>query len=189
MKDDAINFPRSRADRNDSAQIRLQIHGQVQHSTIPALPRPRKTDLRAPGRGPRREILQHHGPSDGGGGGEIILEYACNDSVRNYIKLHEPQSLSRRLSWAEQLAASVHFIHSRGVLHGDISCNNAFLDEALDLKLGDFAGSSIDVEPPLVCYETSHEHPQCQDISLQSEVFALGCALYEIMTSSKPYEG
>ena len=37
-------------------------------------------------------------------------------------------------------------------------CN--FLNENLDAKLGDFAGSSIDGETPLVCYETSHEHPE-----------------------------
>ena len=41
------------------------------------------------------------------------------------------------------------------VLPGDLSCNNVFLDEGLDAKLGDFAGSAIDGLDPLVGYETS----------------------------------
>ena len=50
------------------------------------------------------------------------------------------------------------------MLHGDISCNNVFLDGQLSVKLGDFAGSAIDDLPPLIYYETSHELPN-QDIS------------------------
>lgn len=81
------------------------------------------------------------------------------------------------------------FVHSENILHGDISCNNVFLDENLNAKLGDFAGSSIDNEPPLICYETSHEHPDNEGVSHKSEVFALGSTFYEIMTGSKPHEG
>lgn len=130
-------------------------------------------------------LLKYYGSLDQG----LILEYACNKSLRDYVAHHKEQPLPRRLSWAEQLAASVRFIHTKGILHGDISCNNAFLDESLKLKLGDFAGSSIDDEPPLVCYDISHEHPDLTDISIKSELFALGSSLYEIMTGSKPYQG
>ena len=80
------------------------------------------------------------------------------------------------------------FIHSRNVLYRDICCNNIFLDENLDARLGDFAKSSINGEMPLVCYETSHEHPEMVGISIKSEVFAVGSTLYEIMTGSKPYK-
>lgn len=134
---------------------------------------------------PHDGILKYYGSLDQG----LILEYAYNKSLRDYVAHHKEQPLLQRLSWAEQLAASVSFIHGKGILHGDISCNNAFIDESLNLKLGDFAGSSIDHEPPLVCYDISHEHPDLTDISIRSEIFALGSSLYEIMTGSKPYQG
>lgn len=73
------------------------------------------------------------------------------------------------------------------MFHGDISCNNIFLDDSLNINLGDFAGSAIDGLPPLVCYETSHELPD-EDISTRTEIFALGSTIYEIMTGSKPYK-
>lgn len=115
----------------------------------------------------------------------LILQYASNGSIRQYLKRQtEPIPLSLRLRWVEQITTSVAFVHSRHVLHGDISCNNVFLDETLNTKHGDFAGSSI---IPLIYYETSHGHPELEEISIKSEVFALGSTFYEIMTGFKPY--
>lgn len=81
----------------------------------------------------------------------------------------------------------MRFILSRSVLHGDISGNSIFLDDNLNAKLGDFAGSATDNDPLLVCYETSHELPG-EDISTRTELFALGSIVYEIMTGLKPYK-
>jgi serine/threonine protein kinase len=117
----------------------------------------------------------------------IILQFASQTSIRQYIARQKQVPLSIKLRWVEQLCDAVRFIHSRGVFHGDISCNNVFLDDNLDVKLGDFAGSVIDSLPPLICYETSHELPD-EDISAKTELFALGSTIYEIMTGSKPYK-
>jgi serine/threonine protein kinase len=131
------------------------------------------------------EVLRYYGGVENA----IILQYACNGSIREYLTRQvKPNPISLQLRWAEQITTSIVFIHSRNVLHGDICCNNIFLDENLDARLGDFAGSSIDGEMPLVCYETSHEHPEMVGISIKSEVFAVGSTLYEIMTGSKPYK-
>lgn len=117
----------------------------------------------------------------------LVLQYASNGSIRQYLtRQTEPVPLSIRLRWVEQITTSMAFVHSRNVLHGDISCNNVFLDENLNTKVGDFAGSSIDGEAPLIYYESNHEHPEMPDISIKSEIFALGSTFYEIMTGSKP---
>jgi serine/threonine protein kinase len=117
----------------------------------------------------------------------LILQFASQTSIRQYVARQKQAPLSLRLRWVEQLFDAVGFIHSRSVLHGDISCNNIFLDDNLDVKLGDFAGSAIDDLPPLVCYETSHELPG-EDTSTRTELFALGSTVYEIMTGLKPYK-
>lgn len=118
----------------------------------------------------------------------IIVQFACQTSIRQYFaRQRKPVPLSVKLRWVRQLTDAIGFIHSRNVFHGDISCNNVFLDDKLDVKLGDFAGSAIDDLPPLICYETSHELPG-EDISRRTELFALGSTIYEIMTGSKPYK-
>ncbi|KXT09187.1 hypothetical protein AC579_6503 [Pseudocercospora musae] len=118
----------------------------------------------------------------------VILQFASQTSIRQYLARQKKQvPLALKLRWVEQLFDAVQFIHSRNVLHGDISCNNIFLDDNLNVKLGDFAGSAIDDHPPLVCYETSHELPG-EDISTRTELFALGSTVYEVMTGVKPYK-
>lgn len=129
-------------------------------------------------------ILRYYGNL----GDALILQYACHGSIRQYFaRQTKPVPLSLQLRWVEQIAASIAFIHSKNVLHGDISCNNILLDEGLNAKLCDFAGSSIDGQDPLILYETSHEHPEMIDISVGSEIFALGSTFYEVMAGSKPY--
>lgn len=43
--------------------------------------------------------------------------------------------------------------------------------------------------PPHNWYETSHAHPEVNDVSASSDIFALGSTFYEIMQGSTPYEG
>ncbi|ATY60205.1 spindle assembly checkpoint kinase [Cordyceps militaris] len=131
-------------------------------------------------------ILRYHGRV----GDALVLQYACHGSIRQFrADQTKPTPLPLQLRWIEQITTSVAFIHSKAVLHGDISCNNVLLMDDLDAKLADFAGSSIDGEEPLICYETSHEQPHNTGISTASELFALGSTFYEIMAGKKPYEG
>ncbi|OCK93227.1 uncharacterized protein K441DRAFT_567046, partial [Cenococcum geophilum 1.58] len=44
------------------------------------------------------------------------------------------------------------YIYSRGVIYGNISCHNILLDEHLNVKLINFAGSSINGSPLLALY-------------------------------------
>lgn len=73
------------------------------------------------------------------------------------------------------------------ILHGDLSCNNFFLDAGLNIKGGDFAGSSIDDEAAFKVYETRSAHPLLEEVTCESEIFALGSCMYEIMADGAPY--
>ena len=94
-----------------------------------------------------------------------------------------------KLGWAEQVADAIAFLHEHNIFHCDICCNNIFLDQNLNAMVGDFAGSSLDGAQCLSWYETSHSHPDMMDPSPQSELFALGSTFYEIVESSRPFEG
>lgn len=140
-------------------------------------------------------VLDYYGSTQDG----IILEWAAHGSIRQYqrkITALIPERLLYR--WACQAAQALTFCHSRGVLHGDIHCNNFFLDERLNLKLGDFAGSSIDGSPGTVCYSVTHQLPDVDEqstsaneatITEMTEIFAFGSALYEMVTGRGPYAG
>ena len=93
------------------------------------------------------------------------------------------------LRWAAQIAQGLQHAHSRGVLQVDIGPHNVLLDWNEDVKLSDFAGSSIHGSEPLVLLSAHSEHPgmPSTEPSLQSEMFALGSMIYEIETTRQPY--
>lgn len=142
--------------------------------------------LRSGGLGWKESILRYYGVLDGC----VILQFARHGSIRQYLRSSkQKQPLSIQLRWAEQATDAISFLHSQGVMHCDISCNNIFLDENLNAMVGDFGGSSIDRELCLGWYETSHSHPDTEDPSEKSEIFALGSTFYEILVGKKPFEG
>ena len=129
-------------------------------------------------------VLRYHGSLYNG----ILLQRASHGSLRQHFKRGGERCSTLQIRWIQQILETIVFIHSRGILHGDISCNNIFLDENLNAKVGDFAGSSIDGLDSLVCYETRYDHPSTEKVSFKSEIFALGSLMYEILTGSRPYE-
>ncbi|KAM3436247.1 hypothetical protein NHJ13734_005187 [Beauveria thailandica] len=96
--------------------------------------------------------------------------------------------LSLRLCWMIQLADALAFIHDAGIIHGDLTSANVFLDDRMNARLADFAGSSIDSSPLLVEVTASHLYPG-NLLSPQGDIFALGSVLYEVTTGKRPYAG
>ncbi|KAL2752458.1 hypothetical protein ACRALDRAFT_1065586 [Sodiomyces alcalophilus JCM 7366] len=122
----------------------------------------------------------------------VVLQFACNGSIRHYLKKSSNQggpSIAIKISWVEQVTSALAFLHSKNVIHCDISCNNIFLDENLSVLLGDFSGSSIDGNESLSWYETSHSHPDLTDPSVMNDIFALGSTFYEILSGQPPFKG
>ncbi|KAI8710833.1 EKC/KEOPS complex subunit BUD32 [Fusarium sp. LHS14.1] len=134
-------------------------------------------------KGGHRGLLNYFGTFEAG----IRLEYASNHDLRSVNK-EKQISEKQRIFWAIQIAEAIDFIHTAGVIHGDLTCANVFLDESFNAKLADFAGSSIDGSPLLVGVTPSHESPGSL-LSIQGDLFAFGCILYEIMTTQVPYDG
>lgn len=103
----------------------------------------------------------------------VILQFARHGSIRQYLRSRtQTPSLSVRLRWAEQVTDAISFLHSKGILHCDISCNNIFLDDNFNAMVGDFAGSSIDGELCLGWYETSHSHPDTENPSEKTDLLS-----------------
>ncbi|PYH39693.1 kinase-like protein [Aspergillus neoniger CBS 115656] len=122
----------------------------------------------------------------------LYLERAINGNLDDYYLRpahpHPPPSLEQRLTWCQEIAEAVTWVHSRGVIHCDIQPRNILLDEMLRAKLADFQGKHLSEDGTVLLEGWSGE--PCRfycprrdpfDADVQTDLFALGCTIYFIM--------
>jgi len=120
----------------------------------------------------------------------LVLE-RCKETVRRWIRSrssdYSPRTEAIRL--AMEAAKGLAYVHSCGIVQGDVGCHNMLLDYQGSLKLADFAGSSVGGSEATVDYEAGSKLPGESEPSIKSDIFALGSAIYEMITGRPPYKG
>jgi len=81
-------------------------------------------------------------------------------------------------------------VHFCGIIQGDVGCHNMLLDNNGVLKIADFAGSSVDgcKYASSVDYEVGSKLPGDYESTVRSDIFALGSAIYEMITRKSPWK-
>ncbi len=130
----------------------------------------------------------------------IVLDYAENGDLSQVIRKTKTAGKRFRqaqvLDWFVQIASALRFIHARRILHRDLKTQNVFLDREWQVKLGDFgiakvlrsttAKANTVVGTP---YYLSPELCEDKPYDKKSDVWALGCVLYELCTLRHAFEG
>lgn len=90
-----------------------------------------------------------------------------------------------------QAIKAIIFIHRKGVIHSDLSARQLLVDKRLNIRLSDFGGSSLHSSEAIVMEKASHFLPRSEESpnTVQSDLFALGSTIYEILQGKKPYDG
>ena len=119
--------------------------------------------------------------------GSIVLERG--QVLRSICQQHEANriSLQTKLLWLKYAAEGYQYMHDSDIVHADVSCNNMILMPDNNLKIIDFEGCSIDGAQAESCYEWFSYRRSTPSTSKQTDIFAFGCAAYEIITGKPPY--
>ncbi|KAF1918253.1 kinase-like domain-containing protein [Ampelomyces quisqualis] len=134
-------------------------------------------------RGGHPGLLRYYGPYDSG----IRLELVPNWNLSSFLRKRPETGIEQRLRWARQITDALCFVHAANVIHGDLTLDNVFLTQDLDIKLADFGGSSLDGSDLLVSVHASHRYPEPL-LSTAADIFSLASAHYSIMTGKRPYQ-
>ena len=91
-----------------------------------------------------------------------------------------------------QLCLGLKKLHSNKILHRDLKCANIFMSKDGSYKLGDLNVSKVS-EQGLVRTQTgtpyyaSPEVWQDKPYGAKSDVWSLGCVIYEVVTTKPPF--
>lgn len=120
----------------------------------------------------------------------VVMEYADNGSLFQHIqRAKAPFAESEILSIFAQLVSSLKYLHDKKILHRDLKTKNIFMTKKHKVKLGDFGlskmmGNDISFASSAVGtpYYLSPELCEGKSYNRKSDVWALGCVLYELTT-------
>ncbi|KAL0479454.1 serine/threonine-protein kinase Nek, partial [Acrasis kona] len=126
----------------------------------------------------------------------IVMEYAGKGTLHDLIRSRQ-QLIPEAEVWKYfcHILTALNYVHSNNILHRDMKPMNVFLDDRYDCKLGDFGVSKV-LDQPLDLAATLIGTPLymspelCKNIpyDARSDVWALGCILYELCALSHPFE-
>lgn len=130
----------------------------------------------------------------------IIMEYADGGDLSRVVQKHRESKeyINESTIWKYfiQLFQGLRYIHSKKIIHRDIKCQNIFLTKDNKVKLGDFGISKILKNTFDYCktslgtpYFLSPEICSGKKYNYKTDIWMLGCVLYELATLNKPFEG
>ncbi|XP_029348752.1 serine/threonine-protein kinase Nek5 isoform X2 [Echeneis naucrates] len=134
-----------------------------------------------------------------GGSLYIVMEYCDGGDLMKRINMQRgvPFTEDQILSWFIQICLGLKHIHDRKVLHRDIKAQNIFLtNRGMKAKLGDFGIARMlnnTMEMARTCVGTpSYLSPEiCENrpYNNKTDIWSLGCVLYELCSLRHPFEG
>ncbi|KAL4609074.1 serine/threonine-protein kinase Nek5 [Arapaima gigas] len=129
----------------------------------------------------------------------IVMEYCDGGDLMKRIKMQKGILFSEDqiVDWFVQICLGLKHIHDRKVLHRDIKSQNIFLtNNGMKAKLGDFGIARMlnnTMELARTCvgtpYYLSPEICENRPYNNKTDIWSLGCVLYELCTLRHPFEG
>jgi predicted Ser/Thr protein kinase len=124
----------------------------------------------------------------------LSMEYVDGEDLAALLKRIGRLPPDKALDVAHQICAGLAAAHEKGVLHRDLKPANVMLDGRGQVLITDFGLAALadqvapdDVRSGTPAY-MAPEQLLGQDVTIQSDVYALGLVLYEVFTGKRAFD-
>ena len=124
----------------------------------------------------------------------IIMEFLEGETLKSHCQKDNLLPLDRCAEIVFKICNALDYAHQKGVIHRDIKPSNIMLDGQGEPRLMDFGIAHISEEtsekgiwgtPSYMSPEQLRE----EIITHQSDIFSLGCVLYELLSGTRAFRG
>jgi len=125
----------------------------------------------------------------------ISMEYVDGEDLASLLRRIGRLPKNKAIQAARQLCAGLATAHDQGVLHRDLKPANVMIDGRGQVKITDFGLAGLDdsIEGAEARAGTpaymAPEQWAGKEVTVKSDLFALGLVLYELFTGEQPYKG
>ncbi|MCZ4517244.1 Stk1 family PASTA domain-containing Ser/Thr kinase [Rhodococcus ruber] len=129
----------------------------------------------------------------------IVMEYVDGDTLRDIVRAEGPMPPRRAMEVIADVCAALDFSHRNGIVHRDVKPANIMINNAGAVKVMDFgiARAIADSSSPMTqtaavigtAQYLSPEQARGEQVDARSDVYSLGCVLFEILTGEPPFKG
>lgn len=143
-------------------------------------------------------IVAYHGQGIHRGQLFYVMELVAGGTLKDLLARSGPLSWQEVVECGRQLSSALQYAHNHGVIHRDLKPGNVYLKRDAHLKLGDFGIArdtlSTDLtDVGLTVGTYSYMSPELvkgqREITGKSDLYALGCLIFELLTGRAPYLG
>lgn len=144
-------------------------------------------------------IVQAHGVGEVGGCHYVAMEFVDGKDLQSWLRHLRRLSVADALTITIAIARGLEHAHAQGIIHRDIKPENILISSTGQVKVADL-GMVKTSEEDLTLTQTGHaigtpwympleQAKDAKSIDARSDLYALGCQLYYLITGTPPFQG
>ncbi|MCS4488592.1 Stk1 family PASTA domain-containing Ser/Thr kinase [Streptococcus sciuri] len=127
----------------------------------------------------------------------LVMEYIDGFDLKRYIRENAPLSNPFVVRIMEEILSAMALAHQQGIIHRDLKPQNILLTHDGTVKVTDFGIAVAFAETSLTqtnsmlgsVHYLSPEQARGSKATVQSDIYAMGIMLFEMLTGHIPYDG
>lgn len=127
----------------------------------------------------------------------LVMEYVDGSDLKKYIQDHAPLSNQDVVRIMGEVLSAMTLAHQKGIIHRDLKPQNVLLTKDGTAKVTDFGIAVAFAETSLTqtnsmlgsVHYLSPEQARGSKATIQSDIYAMGIMLFEMLTGHIPYDG
>jgi eukaryotic-like serine/threonine-protein kinase len=129
----------------------------------------------------------------------IVMEYVEGETLRDVLRREGRLDPTRAMQLAADICGALDFSHRNGIVHRDVKPGNVMITPQGAVKVMDFGIARAVSDSAATMTSTaavigtaqylSPEQARGEAVDARSDVYSVGCLLYELVTGAPPFTG